>query len=43
MTHYRIDGHIYYITATIYNRQPIFTRSTYVIPLFDSLNFYRYK
>jgi len=40
---FHIEGHIYYITTIIYNRLPIFTRPTFVIPLLDSLNFYRYK
>ena len=40
---FHIEGHIYYITTVIYNRLPIFTRPTFVIPLLDSLNFYRYK
>jgi REP element-mobilizing transposase RayT len=43
MTHYRIDGHIYYITSNVYNRLSIFTRSPFVLPLLDSLNYYRYK
>lgn len=38
-----IEGHIYYITTVVYNRLPIFTRPSFVIPLIDSLNFYRYK
>lgn len=40
---FHIEGHIYYITTVIYQRLPIFTRSTFVIPLLDSLNFYRYE
>ncbi len=40
---FHIEGHIYYITTVIYNRLPIFTRSSFVIPLLDSLNYYRYK
>ena len=40
---FHIEGHIYYITTVVYCRLPIFTRPTFVIPLFDSLNFYRYK
>ena len=43
MTHQRINGHIYYITSVIYNRLPIFTHSRYIIPLIDSLNYYRYQ
>ncbi len=40
---FHIEGHVYYITTVTYNRLPIFTRPSFVIPLFDSLNFYRYK
>ena len=40
---FQIAGQIYYITTVIYNRLPIFTRPTFVMPLLDSLNFYRYK
>jgi REP element-mobilizing transposase RayT len=38
-----IEGHIYYITTNIYNQLPIFTRPSFIIPLYDSLNFYRYQ
>jgi putative transposase len=40
---FHIEGHVYYITTVIYNRLPIFTRPSFVIPLYDSLNFYRYN
>jgi REP element-mobilizing transposase RayT len=40
---FQIEGHIYYITSVIYNRLPIFTRPSFIIPLLDSLNFYRYQ
>jgi putative transposase len=40
---FHIEGHIYYITTVIHNRLPIFTRPSFIIPLYDSLNFYRYK
>jgi REP element-mobilizing transposase RayT len=40
---FHIEGHIYYITTVIYNRLPIFTRPSFIIPLFDSLNFYHYQ
>ncbi len=43
MQHYRIVGHIYYITTVVYARRPIFTRPAYVLPLLDSLNYYRYR
>jgi len=39
----QIEGHLYYITSNVYRRLPIFTRPTFVIPLLDSLNFYRYQ
>ena len=41
--HFDIEGHVYYITTVVYNRLPIFARPSFVIPLIDSLNFYRYK
>jgi REP element-mobilizing transposase RayT len=40
---YRIEGSIFYITSNIYNRIKIFTRPSYVIPIIDSLNYYRYQ
>lgn len=40
---FHIEGHIYYITTVVYNRLPIFTRPSFVIPLYDSLSFYRHK
>lgn len=40
---FQIEGHIYYITTVIYDRLPILTRPSFVIPLIDSLNLYRYK
>jgi REP element-mobilizing transposase RayT len=40
---FHIEGHIYYITTVVYNRLPIFKRPSFIIPLMDSLNFYRYK
>lgn len=43
MASHRIDGQIYYITSTIYNRLPIFTNARYIIPLIDSLNYYRFQ
>jgi putative transposase len=41
--HFHIDGHIYYITTNIYARQPLLCRPSFVIPIIDSLNFYRYQ
>ncbi len=40
---FHIEGHIYYITTVVYKRLPIFTRPNFIIPLYDSLNFYRYN
>jgi REP element-mobilizing transposase RayT len=40
---FHIEGHIYYITTNVYQHLPIFVRPSFVIPLLDSLNFYRYK
>jgi REP element-mobilizing transposase RayT len=41
--HIHIEGHIYYVTTNVYKGLRIFTRPAYVLPLLDSLNFYRYK
>lgn len=43
MNHIYLDGSIYYITIVIYNRLNLFVRPGFVIPIYDSLNFYRYK
>jgi putative transposase len=40
---FHVEGHVYYITSVTYNRLPIFTRPSFIIPLIDSLNFYRHK
>jgi len=40
---YRIEGSIFYITSNVYNRICIFTRPSFVIPIIDSLNYYRYQ
>jgi len=40
---FHIEGHIYYITSVVYNRLPIFTRPSFIIPLIDSLNYYRHQ
>ncbi len=39
----RIEGSAYYITSNVYGCLPIFIRPSFVIPLIDSLNFYRYQ
>jgi REP-associated tyrosine transposase len=38
-----IAGCIYFVTTVVYGRLPLFTRPSFVIPLLDSLNYYRYK
>ena len=40
---FHIEGHVYYITTVVYDCLPIFTRPSFIIPLYDSLNFYRYQ
>ncbi|HEX5807661.1 MAG TPA: transposase [Anaerolineales bacterium] len=40
---YRIEGSIFYITSNIYSRLQIFTRPSFIIPIIDSLNYYRYQ
>lgn len=40
---YRIEGSIFYITSNIYNRINVFTRPSFIIPIIDSLNYYRYQ
>ena len=40
---FHIEGHVYFLTTITFNRLPLFTRPSFVIPLLDSLNFYRYQ
>lgn len=40
---FRIEGAMYYITTVVYGRLKIFTKPSFIIPLIDSLNFYRYQ
>jgi len=40
---FHIKGHVYYVTTVVYDRLPIFKRPSFIIPLYDSLNFYRHK
>jgi REP element-mobilizing transposase RayT len=40
---YRIEGSIFYITSNVYNRIRILTRPSFIIPIIDSLNYYRYQ
>jgi putative transposase len=42
LPHFQIEGHVYYLTTVVYDRLPIFARPSFVIPLLDSLNYYRY-
>lgn len=42
-SHTTSDHYVYYITTVIYNRLSIFKRPSFIIPLYDSLIFYRYK
>lgn len=37
------ESFVYYITFDVYGRLNLFVRPSFVIPLLDSLNFYRYK
>jgi REP element-mobilizing transposase RayT len=39
----KVAGSIYYVTTNIYKRLPIFSSSSFIIPLLDSLNFYRFQ
>jgi REP element-mobilizing transposase RayT len=43
LPHFHVEGHVYYVTTVVYDRLPLFARPSFVIPLLDSLNFYRYK
>ena len=40
---FRIEGSIFYITSNIYDRIKIFMRPSFIIPIIDSLNYYRYQ
>lgn len=40
---FHVEGHIFYITTAVYNRLHIFTHPSFITPLYDSLNFYRFK
>ncbi len=40
---FHIQGHVYYVTTNVYRRLRLFTRPSLVLPLLDSLNFYRHK
>jgi REP element-mobilizing transposase RayT len=38
-----MEGSVFYITTNVYSRLRIFTSPSFVIPIWDSLNFYRYQ
>ncbi|MDQ2692752.1 MAG: transposase [Chloroflexota bacterium] len=40
---YWIEGSIFYITSNIYHRIYVFKRPSFIIPIIDSLNYYRYQ
>lgn len=40
---YRTEGSIYYVTSVIYNRLNVFIAPSFVIPIIDSLNYYRFQ
>ena len=40
---YQIEGSIYYITSVIYDRIKLFISPSFIIPLIDSLGYYRYQ
>ena len=40
---YRIEGSRYYITSVIFNRTKLFISPSFVIPILDSINYYRYQ
>ena len=43
MQFFQFQGHLYYITTNVYKRLAIFTRPAFIIPLYDSLHFYRHQ
>ncbi|MBI1299716.1 hypothetical protein GC175_32730 [bacterium] len=43
MKRFQIAGHVYYVTTVVYGRLRLFTGAAYVIPLFDSLHYYRHR
>lgn len=43
MQKFHIQGHVFFITTVVYGRLHLFTRPSFIIPLYDSLNFYRCK
>ena len=43
MKHIRLDNAIYHVTTVVYGRLAMFTKPSFVIPLLDSMNYYRHK
>lgn len=43
MQKFHIQGHVFFITTVVYGRLRIFTRPSFIIPLYDSLSFYHHK
>lgn len=43
MQKFHIQGHVFFITTVVYGRLRIFTRPSFIIPLYDSLGFYHHK
>jgi REP element-mobilizing transposase RayT len=43
MQKFHIQGHVFFVTTVVYGRLRLFTRPSFVIPLYDSLIFYRAK
>jgi putative transposase len=39
----QIEGHMYYVTSVTQGRLRLFVKPSFIIPLLDSLNFYRYR
>jgi hypothetical protein len=39
----RMEGSVYYITINVYGRLNIFNTPSFIIPILDSLNFYRHQ
>lgn len=39
----RMEGSVYYITTNVYGRLKVFNTPSFIIPILDSLNFYRYQ
>ena len=40
---FRIEGSIYYITSVLFNRTKVFIKPSFIIPIIDSINYYRFQ